>query len=95
MELNESNNWGDVMLRGSRPKCPKCKTPCEDDGDRYYVDNCWECGWSTLHDKERQKRNKQILDERTYEKVKEQKRLESLKEDAIEAQIASMREEKW
>jgi hypothetical protein len=94
MELNESNNWGDAMLRGGRPKCPKCKAPCEDDGDRYYADNCWECGWSTLHDKERQKRNKQSRDEHIA-RIKEEKRWKSLEEDAVEAQIASMREEKW
>ena len=64
MELNESNNWGDKMIRGGRPKCPKCGAPCEDDGDRYYADNCWECGWSTLHDKERQRINYENIKKR-------------------------------
>jgi predicted nucleic acid-binding Zn-ribbon protein len=28
-----------------RPSCPLCGEPCEDDGDRYYTDICFECGW--------------------------------------------------
>jgi len=48
MELNESNNWGDKMLSdGGRPYCPKCGLGCDDDGDRYYTDLCWTCGWQT------------------------------------------------
>ena len=49
MELNESNNWGDKMTGGfGRPQCPKCGLNCEHDGDRYYNDICFECGWATI-----------------------------------------------
>lgn len=49
MERNESNNWGDQMISedGLRPRCPKCGAKCDDDGDRYFLDLCWECGWDT------------------------------------------------
>lgn len=48
MELNETNNWGDKMIFGEgRPRCPKCGTTCDDDGDRYFTELCWTCGWQT------------------------------------------------
>lgn len=58
MELNESNNWGDKMILGEgRPKCPKCGIGCDDDGDRYFTDLCWTCGWQTHHHRASQNMN--------------------------------------
>lgn len=28
-----------------RRRCPACDEPFEDDGDRIYLDWCFECGW--------------------------------------------------
>jgi len=52
MERNASNNWGNKMTEGPgfRPECPKCEIPCEDDGDRYFDDVCFSCGWSSKSD---------------------------------------------
>ena len=52
MELTAENNWGDKMISDiGRPRCPKCGAGCDDDGDRYYTDICWECGWQTNKNK--------------------------------------------
>jgi len=59
MERNESNNWGDKMIYedGLRPRCPKCGLKCDDDGDRYYTDLCWTCGWQTHQHRANQNMN--------------------------------------
>lgn len=59
MERNADNNWGDQMIfeNGLRPRCPKCGAKCDDDGDRYYTDVCWECGWDTYQHRAHQNLN--------------------------------------
>lgn len=59
VELNEENNWGDKMIseHGGRPCCPKCGLTCEDDGDRYFLDSCWTCGWQTHEHRANQNMN--------------------------------------
>jgi predicted nucleic acid-binding Zn-ribbon protein len=59
MERNADNNWGDQMIfeNGLRPRCPKCGAKCDDDGDRYYTDICWECGWDTYQHRAHQNIN--------------------------------------
>lgn len=64
MERTAENNWGDKMIFGQgRPKCPKCGARCEDDGDRYYTDNCWECDWRTNADRENIERYRRKMKE--------------------------------
>lgn len=43
-----------------RPHCPQCGEPCEDDGDRYYADDCF-CGWRSERRKASNERTAQRL----------------------------------
>jgi hypothetical protein len=92
-------NYGDKMIDYC---CPKCGWQADDDGDRYYTAWCSGndmCDWMTTEEMAKRwcqeqdlPREKEALAE--MKAKKEQKRLESLREELLDTQIQYMREDK-
>lgn len=98
LELVEAN-YGDKMISYC---CPKCGTQADDDGDRYYTAWCSGndmCDWMTTEEMAHRwcqdqdlPREKEALAE--MKAKKEEKRLESLREELLDQQIQDMRGDK-
>lgn len=92
-------NYGDKMIDYC---CPKCGWQADDDGDRYYTDWCSGndmCDWMTTDEMAKRWIQEQELPQQRealaeMKAKKEEKRLESLREELLDQQIQDMRGDK-